>query len=68
MKLGISLLIIGIALLFISIPYSLWSMFTGVIRLAQSDFSGGILAYSGIVGVVVGFVLTAIGVTRVFKK
>ena len=67
MKLGIPLLIVGITLLLISIPYSIWSIVTGVIRLTQSDLSGGILAYSGIIGVVVGFMLTAIGVTRVFK-
>ncbi len=68
MKLGIPLLIVGIALLLVSIPYSLWSIMTGAIRLIQSDTSGGILAYSGIIGVVVGFLLTAIGVTRVFKR
>ena len=68
MKLGIPILVIGVALLFISIPYSILSIITGVIRLTQSDLSGGFLAYSGIIGVVVGFVLTAIGAIRVFKR
>ena len=68
MKLGIPLLVIGVALLLISIPYSILSIITGVIRLSQSDLSGGFLAYSGIIGVVVGFVLTAIGAIRVFKR
>ena len=68
MKLGIAILVIGVALLLISIPYSILSIITGVIRLTQSDLSGGFLAYSGIIGVVVGFVLTAIGAIRVFKR
>ena len=68
MKLGIPILVIGVALLLISIPYSILSIITGVIRLTQSDLSGGILAYSGVIGVVVGFVLTAIGAIRVFKR
>ena len=68
MKLGIPIFVIGVALLLISIPYSILSIITGVIRLTQSDLSGGFLAYSGIIGVVVGFVLTAIGAIRVFKR
>ena len=68
MKLGIPLLVIGVALLIISIPFSILSMIAGVIRLTQSDLSGGVLAYSGVFGVVVGFVLTAIGAIRVFKR
>ena len=68
MKLGIPILVIGVALLLISIPYTILSIITGVIRLTQSDLSGGFLAYSGIIGVVVGFVLTAIGAIRVFKR
>lgn len=68
MKLGIPLLVIGVVLLLFSIPYSILSIITGVIRLTQSDLSGGFLAYSGIIGVVVGFVLTAVGAIRVFKR
>jgi len=68
MKLGIALLAIGIALLIISIPFSIWGVITGVIQLTQSDFSGGFLAYSGIFSVVAGLVMTAIGAIRVFKQ
>ena len=68
MKLGIPLLVIGVALLLISIPFSILSIVAGVNRLTQSDVSGGILAYAGVIGVLVGFVLTAIGAIRVFKK
>ena len=67
-KLGIPLLVVGVALLLISIPYSILSIIAGVNRLTQSDLSGGVLAYSGVVGVVVGFVLTTIGAIRVFKR
>lgn len=68
MKLGIALLVIGVALLLISIPYSILGIISGVTRLTQANLSGGVLAYSGIVGVVVGFVMTAIGAIRVFKQ
>jgi len=67
-KLGIPLLVMGVALLIISIPFSILNIIAGVNRLTQADLSGGVLAYSGIVGVVVGFVLTAIGAIRVFKQ
>ncbi len=68
MKLGITSLVIGVALLLISIPFSILSIFAGFNRLIQSDLSGGVLAYAGIIGVVVGFVLTTIGAVRVFKR
>jgi hypothetical protein len=68
MKLGIPLLVIGVALLIISIPFSILSIIAGVIRLTQSDLSGGVLAYLGIFGVIAGFVLTTIGAIRVFKR
>jgi len=67
-KLGIPLLVTGVALLLISIPFSILNIIAGVNQLTQADLSGGVLAYSGIVGVVVGFVLTAIGAIRVFKQ
>ncbi len=63
MKLGVPLLVIGILMLVISIPYSILSMITGVVRLTQNDLSGGLLAYLPRIGVLLGFVLTAIGVT-----
>ena len=68
MKLGIPLLVIGVALLITSIPFSILSIIGGVNRLTQGDVSGGVLAYAGIVGVVVGFVMTAIGAIKVFKQ
>jgi membrane associated rhomboid family serine protease len=67
-KLGIPLLVIGVALLIISIPFSILSIIGGVTRLTQGNVSGGVLAYAGIVGVVVGLVMTAIGAIRVFKR
>ena len=67
MKLGIAFLVIGIALLIITIPFSILNIISGVMQLSEGNISGGILAYAGIAGVVAGFVMTAIGVTRVFK-
>lgn len=68
MKLGIALLVIGVSLLIVSIPFSILGIATGVIQLTQDDISGGVLAYSGIFGVVAGLVMTAIGAVRVFKQ
>ena len=68
MKLGIPLLVMGVALLIVSIPFSILNIIAGVNRLTQTNLSGRVLAYSGIVGVVVGFVFTAIGAIRVFKQ
>ncbi len=68
MKLGIPLLVIGILMLIGSIFYSILSIIAGVIRLTQNDTSGGFAAYSPLIGVVIGFVLTAIGVTKVFGR
>jgi hypothetical protein len=67
MKIGIPVLILGILLLLVSIPFSLMLIIGGVDRLVVGDVSGGILAYAGIAGVVLGFVLTTIGATKVFK-
>jgi hypothetical protein len=68
MKLGIPLLVIGVALLVVSIPYSIVSIIAGVNQLNEGIVSGGFSAYYGIIGVVLGFVLTTIGATRVFKR
>jgi len=67
MKIGLVCLIIGILLLLSSIPYSIIALITGVNQLEEGIVSGGFPAYIGIIGVVVGFILTTIGVTRVFK-
>jgi hypothetical protein len=66
-KFGIPLLVIGILLLIFSIPFSIVLIIGGVNRLTVGIISGGVLAYAPIAGVVLGFVLTAIGATKVFK-
>ncbi|MFC1902996.1 hypothetical protein ACFLX4_02895 [Chloroflexota bacterium] len=68
MKLGIALLVIGVALLILSIPYSILGIATGVTQLEEGNISGGVSAYYGIIGVIVGFVMTAIGAIKVFKQ
>ena len=68
MKLGIPLLVIGVALLIISIPFSILNIIGGISQLTQGDVSGGVPAYAGIVGVVVGLVMTGVGAIRVFKR
>jgi uncharacterized membrane protein len=69
MKLGIPLLVIGIALLFFTIPYSIVNIFIGVTQLEDEGIvSGGFSAYLGVIGVIVGFMLTTIGAIRVFKR
>ncbi|MFC2067833.1 hypothetical protein ACFLTP_02310 [Chloroflexota bacterium] len=68
MKLGIALLAMGITLLIISIPFSISGIIIGVNQLTQSDLSGGFIAYCGILGIVTGLVMTAIGAIRVFKQ
>ena len=68
MKLGIALLVTGIALLILVIPYSIVGIISGVTQLEEGIISSGASAYLGILGVVVGFVMTAIGAIRVFKR
>jgi len=68
MKLGIVLLVIGVALLILAIPYSIVGIISGVTQLEEGNISGGVSAYYGIIGVVVGFVMTAIGAIKVFKR
>ena len=68
MKLGIALLVIGVTLLILAIPYSIVGIISGVTQLEEGNISGGVSAYYGIIGVVVGFVLTAIGAIKVFKR
>ena len=65
---GIIMLVIGVALLILAIPYSIAGIINGVSQLEEGIISGGFPAYSGIIGVVVGFVLTAIGAIKVFKQ
>ena len=68
MKLGIAILVIGVALLILAIPYSIAGIFYGINQLEEGDVSGGISAYYGVIGVVIGFVMTAIGAIKVFKQ
>ncbi|MFC1900551.1 hypothetical protein ACFLYN_03050 [Chloroflexota bacterium] len=68
MKIGIVLLVIGVLLLIAAIPYSIIGIITGVNQLEEGTVSGGISAYYGVIGVVVGFVLTTIGSVKVFKQ
>ena len=68
MKLGIALLVIGVALLILAIPYSIMGIISGVTQLEEGNISGGFPAYYGIIGVVVGLVMTGIGAIRVFKQ
>ncbi|HJX13088.1 MAG TPA: hypothetical protein VJ377_06115 [Dehalococcoidales bacterium] len=69
MKLGIPLLVVGVLLLIVSIPYSILSIVSGVIQLTEDNISsGGLLAYAGILGVVIGFILTTIGAIKVFRQ
>ena len=68
MKLGTAILVIGVLLLLLSIPYSVWGIVSGVRQLEEGVISGGVSAYFGIIGVVVGLVMTAIGAVKVFKR
>ncbi|MFC2122431.1 hypothetical protein ACFLRP_01955 [Bacteroidota bacterium] len=68
MKLGITFLVIGVALLILAIPYSILGIISGVTQMEEGNISGGIPAYYGVIGVVVGFVMTAIGAIKVFKQ
>lgn len=65
---GIIILVIGVALLLLSIPYAIMGIITGVNQLGEGVISGGLSAYLGVIGVVAGFVMTTIGAIRVFKR
>jgi hypothetical protein len=68
MKLGIVLLVIGVTLLILAIPYSIMTIIVAVVQLEGGNVSGGISAYLGIIGVIIGLVLTGIGALKVFKQ
>jgi hypothetical protein len=68
MKLGIPLLVIGILMLFTSIPYSIMVLLNGFNQLTAGSSSGGFLAYTPLAGVIIGLMLTTIGASRVFKN
>jgi hypothetical protein len=67
MKLGIPLLVLGVALLLLSIPLSILGIIAGTTRI-QGNILEGLPPYLGVVGVIIGFVLTTIGAVRVFKN
>jgi hypothetical protein len=67
LKLGIPLLVIGVLLLLFSIPYSIIMIVGGMAQTTQGILSGGIMAYSPLALVILGFILTTIGASRVFK-
>jgi hypothetical protein len=66
-KLGIPLLVIGLVMLFLSIPFSVLMIIGGVNQLKLGNISGGVLAYAPVAGVIIGLMLTTVGATRVFK-
>jgi hypothetical protein len=68
MKLGIALLAGGIILLILVIPYSIVAIVVAVTQLQGGNVSGGIPAYLGIAGVLIGLLMTGIGAVRVFKQ
>ncbi len=68
MKVGIVILVVGVLLLLVSIPYSIFTLFMGIQNLTQNDLSAGFLGYSGLIGVILGFILTVIGATSVFGR
>jgi len=68
MKLGIVILVIGVALLILLIPYSILGIISGLTQLEEGNVSRGVSAYFGIIGVIIGLVMTGIGATKVFKQ
>jgi hypothetical protein len=66
-KLGIPLLVIGLLLLFLSIPFSVLMIIGSFNQLKLGNISGGVLAYAPVAGVIIGLMMTTIGATRVFK-
>ena len=68
MKLGIALLVVGVILLILAIPYSILAIVVAVTQLQGGNVSGGVPAYLGIIGVIVGLVMTGIGAIKVFKQ
>ena len=68
MKIGIALLVIGVLLLVLSIPFSIALIIVGFTQITRGYITGGILSYAPIIGVILGFVTITIGATRVFKR
>jgi hypothetical protein len=62
------MLVIGVLLLVLSIPFSIVLLISGFNQMTVGNISGGVLAYAPIAGVILGFVMVTIGATRVFKN
>lgn len=68
MKRAIAALVAGVLLLLASITYSIIGIIKGVQGLEEGISTGGMPAWLGVVGVVLGFVLVTIGATRAFRR
>jgi hypothetical protein len=66
LKLGILLLVVGIGLLVISVPYTISGVINGIFQSKGSI--GGFSTYAGIFGAVAGILMIGIGVSKVFKQ
>ena len=65
MKFGVISLVIGILLLIVCIPYSIYNIVLAVTQMSNNIVSGGFGAWLGVIGVVLGFVLTTIGAVNI---
>jgi hypothetical protein len=67
-KIGIPLLVIGVLMLLASIPYSAIMILAGFNGVSAGGLWGRILPYTPLAGVIIGFIMTTIGASRVFKN
>ena len=68
MKLGITLLTIGIVSLAIAIPFWIWGATASPAQLAEANLYREGLIYSAVFGVIVGLAMTIIGAIRVLGR
>ena len=68
MKLGIVLVVIGVSILMIVIPYSIMSLISSINTLGQGRLPVGFMGYLLFFAVFIGFVLTVIGATEIFFR
>jgi hypothetical protein len=68
LKIGIPLLVVGVLLLVLSIPFSVVMIVAGVGQLSSGAFASRLLAWAPLAGVIIGFVMVTIGASRVFKN
>jgi hypothetical protein len=67
MKLGIAFIVIGVGLIFLSVPYAISTIIGGVFHSTAGTLPSGALSVAGFVGIFAGIVLIGIGATRIFK-